>query len=63
MVDRLLPSVQHLRACGALGTEAELLEGLRRLISQRGSDKVGAWPAVWCLTVVVSLTLSFLRSK
>ena len=54
--------LQHLEACGALGSGAELLVGLQRLQAARDGARVRAWPAVWCLTLAASVTLSVVRS-
>ena len=55
-------SAQHLEACGALGTGAELVVGLQRLQAARDGATVRAWPAVWCLTLAASVTVSVVRS-
>ena len=58
-----MPSdAQHLEACGALGSEAELLVGLQTLIGTRESDRVRAWPAVWCLSLAAAVALRLFRS-
>lgn len=58
----LRTTVQHLEACGALGSGAELVVGLQRLQAARDGATVRAWPAVWCLTLAASATLAVVKS-